>query len=165
VSINGSGPGEGTVTIKGAADMEMQTDDKHRVHAKLDPKRNAGVEVSIHQGNDTLTAQGAKVDVDFGGLKAQAQGAPVKPKPKMKPCDRAVIDVHIATPNGISNHLYVEVVPKDDPPPTKNAVTKATTKTTTKGNTTTTTTTFETTPPGTVLPPLTILPLGTAWPP
>lgn len=83
----------------------------------------------------------------------------------MEPCDRSVIDVHIATPNGISNHLYVEVIPKPKAPKPQDAVTTATTTTTINGNTTTTSTKFETTPPGTVLPPLTVLPMGTHWPP
>ena len=42
---------------------------------------------------------------------------------------RKLIDVHVATPNGISNHLLVEVQPKDDSKstasPTQNAATKS----------------------------------------
>jgi hypothetical protein len=90
---------------------------------------------------------------------------PSKAKQK-KPCGWAVIDVHVATPNGISNHLYVETDPKQAPADTKNIVMTATTVTTTdpRQNTTTTSTRVETTPPGMALPPLTVLPLGTQWP-
>ena len=87
-----------------------------------------------------------------------------QPSDTPKPCDRAVIDVHVATPNGISNHLYVEVVAADPPRDVPNAVTTATTTSSVNGNTTTTSTRLETTPPGIVLPPLTVLPMGTTWP-
>ena len=136
-----------------------------RVRAQLEPKLNSNVNVTVDDGKASANAQGAKVDIQLGAVHARAQGAPVAPKQvKMKECDRAVLDVHIATPNGISNHLYVEVAPKTAPATPKNAVTTATTTHTVKGNTTTTTTKFETTPPGTALPPLTVLPMGTNWP-
>ena len=83
-------------------------------------------------------------------------------KPKQQPCGWAIIDVHIATPNGISNHLYVETDPKPTPQPTNNLVLTATTSTTANPqlNNTTTSTRVEATPPGLALPPLTVLPLG-----
>ena len=67
-----------------------------------------------------------------------------------KACGWAVIDVHVATPNGISNHLFVETDPKPTPPPTTNMVMMATTATSTdpRWGTTTTSTRVETTPPG-----------------
>jgi hypothetical protein len=139
----------------------VQIDDR-MAHAELDPKLNPDVNVTIGEGSETANARGGKVDVRIGGVHARAQGTP---KTTMKHCELAFMDVHIATPNGISNHLYVEVIPKVKPPTPENAVTTATTTTTVHGNTTTTTTRFETTPPGTVLPPLTVLPMGTNWPP
>ena len=89
-----------------------------------------------------------------------------KKKPTPKPCGWAVIDVHVATPNGISNHLLVEADPKPSPPAAKNIVMMATTTTTAdpRRNQTTTSTRVETTPPGMALPPLTVLPLGTQMP-
>ena len=95
---------------------------------------------------------------------------PLNPDPakkkKPKPCGWAVIDVHIATPNGISNHLYVETDVKPTPPAVKNVVMTATTTTTAEPaqHRTTTSTKVEATPPGMALPPLTVLPLGTQWP-
>jgi hypothetical protein len=88
-------------------------------------------------------------------------------KPKQQPCGWAIIDVHIATPNGISNHLYVETDPKPTPQPTNNLVLTATTSTTVnpQQNNTTTSTRVESTPPGLALPPLTVLPLGGQLPP
>jgi len=83
---------------------------------------------------------------------------------------RAVIDVHVATPNGISNHLLIEV----PPPPCPSAggagdkTISTTVSTLTKPNatdgSTQTTTTITTTPPGIVLPPGTLLPMGTTLP-
>ncbi len=95
---------------------------------------------------------------------------PLNPKPakkkKAKTCGWAMIDVHIATPNGISNHLYVETDAKQTPEAVKNVVMTATTTTTgdPAQHRTTTSTRVETTPPGLALPPLTVLPLGTQWP-
>jgi hypothetical protein len=88
-------------------------------------------------------------------------------KTKKQPCGWAVIDVHIATPNGISNHMYVETDPKATPQPVNNLVLTTTTSTTAnpQQNNVTTATRVEATPPGLALPPLTVLPLGTQWPP
>ncbi len=161
------GPG-GVPTFEargGVADLQVADD--QRVKAQLDPTLSSDVNVTLQNGNTSANARGSKIDIQLGGVHARAQGTPAKATaPTTLPCDRAVIDVHIATPNGISNHLYVEVVPKSQAATkAQNAVTTATTKTTVNGNTTTTSTRFETTPPGTVLPPLTVLPLGTNWPP
>ena len=87
------------------------------------------------------------------------------PKSKGPQCARAVIDVHVATPNGISNHLIVDVTPKARPESHQKMSTTATTTTTVHGDQTSTTTKLEVTPPGIALPPLTIFPLGTTWPP
>ena len=98
-----------------------------------------------------------------------ADSATPKPNPNSspaKPCNWSVIDVHIATSNGISNHLYVETDPKDASQPSKTVTLDATTTTTTDPhrNMTQVSTHVETTPPGMALPPLTVLPLGTQWP-
>jgi hypothetical protein len=85
---------------------------------------------------------------------------------KKKPCGWAVIDVHVATPNGISNHLYVEADTKPAAQAVKNVVLTATTTTAADPahHQSTTSTRVETTPPGLALPPLTVLPLATQWP-
>jgi hypothetical protein len=95
---------------------------------------------------------------------------PLNPDPtkaKKQPCGWAIIDVHIATPNGISNHMYVETDAKPTPQPVNNLVLTTTTSTTAnpQQNNVTTATRVEATPPGLALPPLTVLPLGTQWPP
>ncbi len=79
-------------------------------------------------------------------------------------CARGILDVHIATPNGASNHLFVNVTLKPRRDSHESISTTATTTTTVAGNQTSTTTKLEVTPPGIALPPLTILPLGTPWP-
>ncbi len=94
---------------------------------------------------------------------------PLNPDPrrKWKPaksCGWAVIDVHIATPNGVSNHHFVEPDPKASPTPVKEVEMTATTTTTHNGGVVTTATKLVTTPPGIPLPAMTILPLGTQWP-
>ena len=99
-----------------------------------------------------------------GRPNAPDQGRDHEESHKLKPCERAVIDVHVATPNGISNHLFVECHPKSGAERPGPNVTTATTTTIHNGNTTTTLTRFESNPPGIVLPPLTVLPLGTQWP-
>ena len=142
----------------GVAEVQV---DANKARANLDPTLTGDVDITITDGTTTATARGAKADLQVGGVRAHGEGSPVTPP---KTCDRAVIDVHVATPNGISNHLFVEVIPKTAAKDPKNAVTTATTTTVVQGNTTTTSTRFETTPPGTVLPPLTVLPLGTNWP-
>jgi hypothetical protein len=76
---------------------------------------------------------------------------------------RYVIDVHVATPNGISNHLFIEVPepPKGSCDAPKTVKTTVTTKSgLTADGAATTTTTIETTPPGIALPPGTLLPMG-----
>jgi hypothetical protein len=81
---------------------------------------------------------------------------------------RKVIDVHVATPNGISNHLLVEVPPNVSVPPQPRMITTSVTTTNAVNPTTGTTTTrteFTTTPPGVVLPPGTFLPMGGSIPP
>ena len=160
-------PGLPAVEARGGlADVQVGTNP--RATAKLDPSLTSDVNVTVDDGRSSANVRGSKVEIQLGSIHAQAEGTtapPATPKPN---CDRAVIDVHIATPNGISNHLYVEVIPKAKPAPDKspqNAVTTATTTTTVRGDTTTTSTRFETTPPGAVLPPLTVLPMGTNWPP
>jgi len=77
-----------------------------------------------------------------------------------------IYDVHVATPNGVSNHLLVQIDAKDkgDGGP-KTVTTTVTTTTSTAPNYSSTTTQFTTTPPGIVLPQGTVLPLGTALPP
>ncbi|MGC1720253.1 MAG: hypothetical protein WA746_14800, partial [Isosphaeraceae bacterium] len=150
-----------TVEAKGGK-AKVQVGD-NMAHAELDPTLKPDVDVTINSGlGSSANVRGATVNVRLGDVQASAEGSA---KPAMEPCDRSVIDVHIATPNGISNHLYVEVIPKPKAPKPQDAVTTATTTTTVNGNTTTTSTKFETTPPGTVLPPLTVLPMGTHWPP
>ncbi len=76
-----------------------------------------------------------------------------------------VFDIHVATPNGVSNHLLVQAddAEKGDGP--KPVTTTVTTTTTTGPNSSTTMTQITTTPPGIVLPQGTVLPLGTALPP
>jgi hypothetical protein len=160
-------PGGASVEVRGGV-AEVLVGDNQRAAATLDPTLNSDVNVTINDGRGSATARGAKVDLQVGRIKAHAEGTAAPADKPKTPCDRAVIEVHIATPNGVSNHLMVEVIPKapahkDDPP--KNAVTTATTTTTVRGDTTTTSTRFETTPPGAVLPPLTVLPMGTTWPP
>lgn len=78
---------------------------------------------------------------------------------------RAIFDVHTASPNGISNHLFVEVdrpapAVKADPAPAKTVTTTITTTTSAVKDGTTSTTQITTTPPGIVLPQGTILPLA-----
>ncbi len=99
-------------------------------------------------------------DEDEGAHKPDAEHPAKGPR-----CARAVMDVHLATPNGISNHLFVDVDRRPEPDLHKTLTTTATTTTTVAGNQTSTTTKLEVTPPGIALPPLTILPLGTPWPP
>ena len=141
----------------GVAEVGVDSD---KAHAELDPKLGSDVTVSITKGPTTANAHGSKVDLQVDGVRAHAEAAAaVAPD-----CDRAVMDVHIATPNGISNHLFVEVVPKTKLPDPKPLATTATTTTVVNGNTTTTTTKFETTPPGIYLPPLTVLPMGAPLP-
>ncbi len=92
----------------------------------------------------------------------------VPPPPANHECDRRkVIDIHVATSNGISNHLFVEVSPSYRPTdPTKAMKTSVTTQTLVNATTgeTTTNTDYTTTSPGIVLPPGTILPMGTSLP-
>ena len=91
---------------------------------------------------------------------------PKNPSYVAKPCKpRRVIDVHVATPNGISNHLLVEIPPaapggdQKDPPTITTTVT-TTTKSNVTDGTTQTMTEYKTNPPGIVLPPGTYLPMG-----
>jgi hypothetical protein len=77
--------------------------------------------------------------------------------------DKLVIDVHVATPNGVSNHLLVQAyeAPKQEGG-AKEVTTTVTT--TTSPDRLSTSTTIRTTPPGIVLPQGTVLPLGTYLP-
>ena len=147
------------VSVSGnAAEVSI---DGNKVHAELDPKLGSDINVSVGDGTTSTVAQGSKVDIRVGGVRAHAEAAPVAvPKDN----SRSVIDVHIATPNGISNHLYVEVTPKPQAPAPTPLATTATTTTVVNGNTTTTTTRFETTALGIALPPLTVLPMGSPLP-
>jgi len=78
---------------------------------------------------------------------------------------RTVFDVHVATPNGVSNHLHVAADPGVVDRGPRVHATEVTTTTATAPNLTTTKTRLETTAPGIILPPGTILPMGTAIPP
>jgi len=79
---------------------------------------------------------------------------------------RKVIDVHVASPNGVSNHLLVEVRPgflggeNKDAPKTVSTTVTSTTKTDPDTGAVTQSTEIRTNPPGIVLPPGTYLPLG-----
>ena len=140
----------------GVAEVQINGD---IAHAELDPNLNPDVNLTI---GDRANARGAKVDLRVGGIHAHAEGTTKVP---MKPSELAFMDVHIATPNGISNHLYVEVVPKDKPthgrmwlprrPPRRRW--KATRRPPRRSS--------RLHLPGVVLPPLTVLPMGTTWPP
>ena len=80
---------------------------------------------------------------------------------------RKVIDVHVATSNGVSNHLFVEVPANFSPEQQAKPITTSVTTTTAIDSTTgktTTKTDYQTTPPGIVLPPGTILPMGSGIP-
>jgi hypothetical protein len=82
---------------------------------------------------------------------------------------RWVIDVHVATSNGVSNHLFIDVPDgcasaKEDPKHVSTTVTTITKPNPADGSTTTSTQ-FQTTPPGVVLPPGTYLPMGGNLPP
>jgi len=81
---------------------------------------------------------------------------------------RWVLDVHVATSNGISNHLFVEVPdpatnPATTPKTYKTTVTTVSTPNASNGSTTTNTT-FEVPIQGSGLPAGTFLPLGTGLP-
>jgi hypothetical protein len=99
---------------------------------------------------------------------AKEQPGASKTMPECQCKQRYVIDVHVATPNGISNHLLVEVpAPAADNKKTAEPI-STTVMTTTKPNpadgSTQTLTEFKTTPPGIVLPPGTYLPMGANLP-
>jgi hypothetical protein len=91
--------------------------------------------------------------------KAQAPSSAVECQCKQ----RYVLDVHVATSNGISNHLHVEVAAPDAKAQAAQKPISSTVTTTYKvnpDNSTTTTTQFQTVPPGIVLPQGTFLPMG-----
>jgi hypothetical protein len=111
--------------------------------------------------------QAAEADVkvaEAAVLKVLAQTPPIECQCKQ----RWVLDVHVATSNGISNHLFVEV-PAPGPATSTTPQTVTTTVTTVvqpnaSDNSTTTTTTFQVPTQGSGLPPGTFLPLGTSLP-
>ena len=119
-------------------------------------------------------AAGGKSSPQTSGQDAGAsdQSDTNKPKdPKASDCEckqRWVLDVHVATSNGISNHLLVEVAAPSATDPTAAKAITTTVTTTSKSNvadnSTTTSTQLQTTPPGIVLPPGTILPMGGSLP-
>ena len=109
------------------------------------------------------TSKPAAHDADAHSSQKSTKSADADAK---KECERSFIDVHIATPNGISNDLHVDVEPKSDKKEAVDPVEIAATTTVARdGPTTTTSTTFKASPPGVALPPLTVLPLATQWPP
>jgi hypothetical protein len=105
-----------------------------------------------------------------GNKQASPQAKPSKQghSSQSAPADcqtRQIFDIHVATPNGISNHLLVEITPPASSNGGDNSVkTSVTTTTTVNGGQTITKTEFATTPPGIVLPPGTFLPMGTNLP-
>jgi len=152
------------VTASGAS-AEVAFDGVH-ARAEINPKLGSDVNISFDDGTNAADGQGSKVVLQVGGVRAQATAGPAAAPPKKKACGRAVIDVHIATPNGISNHLFVEVMRKPQAADSKpqGATATATTTAVVQGNTATTTTRFETSGPGIALPPLTVLPMGAPLP-
>ncbi|MGA2703898.1 MAG: hypothetical protein ABSH35_22720 [Isosphaeraceae bacterium] len=127
------------------------------------------------QAVESAAAAGAKIksataqDV-AATAQVAAQAVKTANQPKAPECQckqRWVLDVHVATSNGISNHLFVEVPTGPTTPPTPTTV-KTTVTTVTKPNasdgSTTTTTTFEVPKENSNLPPGTFLPLNTSLP-
>ena len=129
------------------------------------PAEIAKAKQDVKDAQAAKDAADAAVKVAQAALqKAEAQTGPIECQCKQ----RWVLDVHVATSNGISNHLFVEVPPP--PPascPTPQTVTTTVT-TVTKPNasdgSTTTTTTFVVPTQGPGLPPGTFLPLNTSLP-
>jgi hypothetical protein len=126
------------------------------------------------QGATSASASGSAKPATAPGAPATAAAAaavPASTSPAAsaaaapKTCERLFIDVHIATPNGISNDLHVDVEPKSNQQQATPVQINATTTLTHDGPTTTTSTTFQASQPGVALPPLTVLPLATQWPP
>ncbi len=92
--------------------------------------------------------------------------ANARPIPVNVPGPRKIVfDVHVATPNGISNHLLVQGTARAGDKGPRAVTTTVTSKTTNHGDTATTTTEITTTPPGIILPQGAILPMGTNLPP
>ncbi len=114
----------------------------------------------------TSSSQMTQASGQTGGATGTGKGSSSKKTTPLPPC-RVVFDVHVATPNGVSNHLYVEANPKPagDDPSSKTVSVDTTTTTTYAPNSQSTSTHFETSQPGVPLPALTVLPLGTHLPP
>jgi hypothetical protein len=94
--------------------------------------------------------------------------APAEHNPRLSESKRRkLIDIHVATPNGVSNHLLVEVPPNIAPSAEPKTLTTSVATTNTidvTNNVTQTKTEFTTTPPGVVLPPGTFVPMGGSMP-
>lgn len=127
------------------------------------PKDVQAIRTPVIYSDPSVVCHGTGHCVDDKGRCVEC-GAENPQKVKDIECkQRSVIDVHVATSNGISNHLLVEVPPQPDCPQAPKTITttvKTTTKTNADDNSTTTTTEYTTTPPGIVLPPGTYLPMG-----
>jgi hypothetical protein len=142
------------------ADAKAKKDlaDRAAAAAKASPADQKLAEEARAAHSASLAADAALAEAKSALAKAKVPAAPQECACKQ----RWVIDVHVATSNGISNHLFIEVA---EPAPT--AETKplstlviTTTKTNPADASTTTSTEFRTTPPGIILPPGTYLPMG-----
>ena len=136
---------------------------------KADPKNPTKQAASATAAQNVVAAQaavgaaGAQVTVaEAAVISAAAPTAPTECECKQ----RSVIDVHVATSNGVSNHLLIETPTPTGPatpPPLPMTVSVTTTVKPAADGSTTTTTQYQTTAPG-ILPPGTLFPLNTPLP-
>jgi hypothetical protein len=159
---------------KTSADADLETAKKTGEPTKINAaqaKANAAATNLTQADQDAAVAnaaeQAAVADVKVAKAavqKASAQTGPIECECKQ----RYVLDVHVATSNGISNHLFVEVPPPQpascSTPKTVTTTVTTVTKPNASDGSTTTTTTFEVPTQGPGLPPGTFLPLNTSLP-